>query len=349
MTADGYSSRAIDSFMLLTIHYTTQDFQYRNYTLCIKNLEERHTSVNLNEFLKNELIEWGLHEETLQKVFITDNAANMICCISISKDWIRVPCFDHTLQLALKDVENEDEELNVVVAKAKKIVAYFRRSTHAAHNLTDIQKTIYPDAKPLCLIQHVETRWNSKHDMFKRLSQLRRPLGTALAERGTPDNFTNEEWEIIDLYVKVLGPVKQITTIMEGEKYTTLSSYIPMIRGLEDVLDHDYNLSRHENDFSEKYLLAIKERFEFVKGNKTFVLSMMIDPRYKDRFVNQLEKEQVYNILYEKTNLLSQHTNSTKPPDDALESRRDAVTGKCMKAIIYGKNHKKHAFKRLTC
>lgn len=161
-------------------------------------MESRHTGSNLNEFLKNELAEWNLNRDNLRKIFVTDNAPNMLCCISLSDDWEIIPCFDHTLQLAIKDVEKGDYDLNSVITKAKKIVSHFKHSTQASKKLKDIQQTMFPDLRPLVVVQHVETRWNSKYDMLYRLANLRLPIDTALAERGTPGNFKNDEWEIVD-------------------------------------------------------------------------------------------------------------------------------------------------------
>lgn len=97
-----------------------------------------------------------------------------------------------------------------------------------------------------------------------------------------------------------MGPAKQITTLMEGEKYTTLSSYIPMIYGLENVWNYDDNASENENNLAGKYRSSIQNRFGETKNNVTLILSMMVDPRFKDRFLDQYDKEYAYNILLQR-------------------------------------------------
>lgn len=68
--------------------------------------------------------------------------------------------------------------------------------------------------------------------MFQRLLELRAALGTVLSLPKKPPGLSNEEWNILQMYSDVLGPFKESTVIMSGEKYPTLPLYIPLIKGL---------------------------------------------------------------------------------------------------------------------
>lgn len=103
MTTDGWTSRAIESYISLTIHYITIDWIPRKFTLRMAYLPESHTSKNLHDFLQTTIAEWGLDKTTITIFFVTDNAANIVAAIRMGTGWIRVPCFAHTLQLVVKD------------------------------------------------------------------------------------------------------------------------------------------------------------------------------------------------------------------------------------------------------
>lgn len=289
-------------------------------------MPENKTGINLNEFLSNQLVDWGLDATALKKYFITDGAPNIANAISMSSTWTRIPCFDHLLQLSIKDVEKDNDILDEIISKAKRIVSHFKRSTIANSKLKEAQKTLHPNETPLKLIQQVETRWNSTYLMLNRLFKLRTAMCIALAERGMPENFTNEEWNVIEAYINVLSPVKQVTTIMEGDKYPTVSSYIPMVLGLLTVLEYDENVSNQENELAEKYRQSITSRFHFVYSNEILITSMMIDPRYKDRFLDEDAKRSAFQILLKQTKKLRINASDAQRENNP-DSTRDADTG----------------------
>lgn len=77
-------------------------------------LVENHTSKNLNETLKATITEWDLDNESSRAIFFTtDNAANIVAAIKLIPSWRPIPCFAHTLQLAVKDTVKVTEIFEV--------------------------------------------------------------------------------------------------------------------------------------------------------------------------------------------------------------------------------------------
>ena len=103
-TTDGWTSRSISNFISLTVHYVTKEFQSRKFTLAMSHMSETHTSKNLHEFLQATIDEWELGYGKIKSIIFTvDNAANIVAAIRMGTSWTRIPCFAHTLQLAVKD------------------------------------------------------------------------------------------------------------------------------------------------------------------------------------------------------------------------------------------------------
>lgn len=87
----------------------------------------------------------------------TDNASNMKAACEILKadGIIRIPCFSHTLQLAIEDSLKRVDIIQTVLAQARRVVTYFNHSSRAATALEKLQEEREVD--PLTLIQDVCT------------------------------------------------------------------------------------------------------------------------------------------------------------------------------------------------
>ena len=71
------------------------------------------------------------------------------------------PCFIHTLQLIITDSLFSENNISVLIAKARKTVEHFNHSSTACEILKNIQVTLSSSdsiQKALLLVQDVETR-----------------------------------------------------------------------------------------------------------------------------------------------------------------------------------------------
>ena len=98
-------------------------------------------------------------------------------------DFVRIPCFAHTLQLAINDGlrwgENrkakKEGPIQLALGKARRLVTFFHHSIPATKALK-VAQTSQGVKKPLMLVQDVATRWNSQLAMINRLLQLQTTL-----------------------------------------------------------------------------------------------------------------------------------------------------------------------------
>jgi hypothetical protein len=66
---------------------------------------------------------------------VTDNAANMSRAIKDILKLKNVPCFAHTLSLAVKSAIHSDQQFSAILEKRRNIVTYFHSSSHATVKL----------------------------------------------------------------------------------------------------------------------------------------------------------------------------------------------------------------------
>ena len=91
---------------------------------------------------------------------------------------------------------------------------------------------------PVCLILspivHVRTRWNSKLYLLRRAKRLCPgfKLIVAVEEALREFELNTAEWENVDKAIDFLNPFEQVSTVMEGFKYPTLSLVVPLYNQL---------------------------------------------------------------------------------------------------------------------
>ena len=98
-TTDLWSSRTMEPYISLTVHFIDTEFTLRVRCLQTAFMPEDHTGCNIAHGLREALLEWGLNEGKLVCI-TTDNAANMILAAEVN-GWRRLQCFGHRLHLAI--------------------------------------------------------------------------------------------------------------------------------------------------------------------------------------------------------------------------------------------------------
>ena len=93
-------------------------------------------------------------------VFLRDNAFNMKAGIYMLES-SSAPCFIHTLQLIIKDSLFSENNISVLITKARQTVGNFNHFSTACEKLKNIQVTLGSSdsmQKALLLVQGFETR-----------------------------------------------------------------------------------------------------------------------------------------------------------------------------------------------
>ncbi|XP_054283311.1 zinc finger BED domain-containing protein 4-like [Macrosteles quadrilineatus] len=287
LTTDTWTSRANDSFMSLTLHYLSKDFDYKSFVLGNKNITEAHTSLFLLGQLEEMVENWELPKIPIY--VLSDNAANIKAALDKSS-WERIPCFAHTLQLAIHDAESEVPGINEMCKRARNIVGHYSHSSSARARLKNIQKRLsLPDHE---LLQDVATRWNSRYDMLSRLLEQKEAVSADIAASADIENLTTSQWKLASGVVEILKPFKEVTTQLSSEKYPTISMVAPALHVIEDYLLNFLRKGEQGTGLSLARALskAIKSRFPIYRKDKMYIAPMILDPRYKTKIFSEAEQ-----------------------------------------------------------
>lgn len=101
-TTDLWSSRTMDPYLSLTVHYITDEWKLHSKCLQTSYFPDDHTGTLIAQGLREALESWGL-DERLQACITTDNGANVVKATDLN-DWTRLQCFGHRLHLAIGKV-----------------------------------------------------------------------------------------------------------------------------------------------------------------------------------------------------------------------------------------------------
>ena len=176
VATDAWTSVATESYVTITAHYISENWQIVSNVLQTRAVYESHTGAHMARLLLDVVEEWQLKDKS--SVLVTDNAANMISAAEIGK-FPDVKCFAHTLNLAAQPALKL-QTVSRLLSRVRRISAYFHRSTKAKHLFEENQRVVLKLSHPVKLITDVATRWNSAHDMMERSLQLQAAVHATL-------------------------------------------------------------------------------------------------------------------------------------------------------------------------
>nr|XP_012232187.1 PREDICTED: zinc finger BED domain-containing protein RICESLEEPER 2-like [Linepithema humile] len=190
ITTDCWTSSITESYIAITGHYITKQFDFKSILLKCSNITGSHTANNLATEIRNVITEWNLQDKV--NFAVSDNARNITNAIENILKWKHYGCYAHTLNLI---VQKSLQELQPILKKIKKIVSHFKRSSLANEKLLKYQVSS-GTSQPKRLIQDVATRWNSTFYMLHRFVELEEAIRATitLIDKDLPV-ITSEEWQ----------------------------------------------------------------------------------------------------------------------------------------------------------
>ncbi|XP_066586680.1 E3 SUMO-protein ligase ZBED1-like isoform X2 [Prorops nasuta] len=246
------------SYIGLTCHHVSNN-QHKSITIGVMELIERHTSENI---------------ETWLLIVVSDSGANIKRAIKNAfGNKKHLPCFAHSLNLIPSKVI-ESADVNPIIKKVKAIVTHFKKSVFSADKLRA--------CSDLKLLQSVETRWNSTHDMLQRFVELSDIIGGILLQNPTaPTMITAAELQIIKEFVHLLKPFVEATKIISGEYYLTASKVIPVVSTLRVALYESEPETEEGIKMKELLLEQFEQRFNTIENEIILTTCTILDPRFK--------------------------------------------------------------------
>ncbi|XP_040188247.1 E3 SUMO-protein ligase ZBED1-like [Rana temporaria] len=231
LTTDGWTSRGTESYITITAHFITADWEMRSPVLQTRPLYESHTSAHLAQVLTEAVDEWKLKRPSTNIPVTTDNAKNQVNAVIEAGLGPQIGCFAHVVNLASQKGISVSR-MDRLLGRIRKVVSYFHRSTTAAHVLKTKQEMLkLPKHK---LINDVPTRWNSTYDMLERYLEQQAAIYSALTDKTLKKivkdiiTLSDDDVRVAEEVLQVLQPLKMVTSLLSTESSPSVSMIMPL-------------------------------------------------------------------------------------------------------------------------
>uniref|UniRef100_A0AAZ1Y5E7 BED-type domain-containing protein n=1 Tax=Oreochromis aureus TaxID=47969 RepID=A0AAZ1Y5E7_OREAU len=296
LTCDAWTSRATESYVTVTAHHITDQWNLQSHVLQTRAMHDSHTGEHIAALLTDAVAEWGLNAKDL--VVVTDNAPNMALAARLA-GMTHIQCFAHSLNLASQKALKIQSVVRLL-GRIRRVTAFFRRSTTASNQLKQRQCLLQLPAHRL--ITDIITRWNSSYDMIERFLEQQPAICAALlsaeVRKSEKEIFTLSESDITcaEEVVRALKPMKDTTLVMSEESMPTLSVIAPLhaklVIGAQESVDDTPTVRDIKTAIAED----LGKRY--VNERETLWMASTVDPRFKDLpFLSEAETSETYSRL----------------------------------------------------
>ena len=237
---------------------------------------------------------------------------------------VHIGCYAHTLNLAAQKCL-KIADVNTILQRVRHIARFFHHSNLATFQLRQKAETCQlPQHK---LIIDVPTRWNSSFDMILRFLEMHDAVFSVLRmkEFGKDKDekmrsLTDDEYKLLEDMVKVLKPLKDITTALCTESSPTVSVIMPLqFQLMQKVLIVDEEDSEQIARMKAVLREDLSKRYTKIVENLNTYTAM--DPRFKHLpHLDINDKEGVFqNVIAEAVALSSKlkQSNIKEEPAEA--------------------------------
>ena len=290
-TTDLWTSCANQPYLSLTVHFIDKEWILRSYCLDTTPLFEDHTGQNISEAIKDIYQNWQLPVADLVAT-TTDNGSNFIAAYQ-QLNWIRLSCFGHNLDLAIKKSLN-NPRVQQSIRKCHCLIELFHRSWKKNRDLHEKQKEL--GIKEHKLITDVSTRWGSTYAMMERILEQQQAICAVVSNvrKNWSKMPSDAEFTNIEITIAVLGSLSIFTDALSGEKWINISVVWPLLNHILDTLlnpsDDDVALAKEMN-------LAIsndlRPRYSAPDISVLLDKCTFLDPRFRTSHLNDSEGTKV--------------------------------------------------------
>lgn len=145
-------------------------------------------------------------------------------------------------------------------------MGHYKHSAQETRRLKGCQKRMeLPDVS---LIQDVDSRWNSEHAMLGRLVELKNVVSLDMATSKTSVNgLSPSGWNVAASLMQVLQSIVDATAELSGQKYGMISTVVPFLYGIEQILKGHCDNENEAGLFSKNLFKTLKLLFLWSKRN----------------------------------------------------------------------------------
>jgi hypothetical protein len=277
LSSDMWTSKSSFSFMSLTVHWLTENFEVKHSVLNCEFAPGHHTGEAIAGLFERLLTQWSISTTTVAAA-LTDHASNENLGVKLA-GLPHVHCAVHKLQLCVQDVLRAQTGVATALVLAKSIVKRFSKSLSLTTDLHNLQRDLgMPEQQ---LVKHCKTRWNTEVQMISRLLEQRTAIDRFNREIA-PDTviaeLTAQQWDTLQRVANLLGPVERLT-----EEWSSRSAHVGMVLPGAEVLYRELRKLevRYVVALRDALLQALEDRFRPLQYELVYTTAMCLDPRYK--------------------------------------------------------------------
>ena len=284
LTSDLWTApQALDSFIGITAHLTSPDFQLSTAVLICEHFEDAHTAENITTVLKKCIQNYKIAKH---KIFmcVTDNAGNISNGVEAT-GLVNLSCFLHTLHLVIIKALEVQPGVGTVINNCKAIVKLFKKSSVEKKLFHDIDLEEEVPTHRYRLHHAVVTRWGSTIKMLETFKRARARLTLWMSSSKQIDNpLNNNDWTKIENIIDVLKPLEHVRQIFSS-RASNASEIIKYIM----YLKVKYNRPEMNQQGIKSTSKALREQmesyFEKYLEDDNLILSNFLNPNNRLRLV----------------------------------------------------------------
>ncbi|KAK0145655.1 Zinc finger BED domain-containing protein 1 [Merluccius polli] len=284
-STDGWTSRATESYVTVTAHYITAEWEMKSPVLQTRPLYESHTGTNLAQVLTGAVAEWKLERPKNNIPVTTDNAKNQVNAVKEAGLGPQIGCFAHVINFASQRGLTVNK-MDGLLGRIRKVVSFFHRSTTAAHVLKTKQEMLQlPTHK---LIQDVPTRWNSTYDMLERYLEQQAAIFSALTDKALKKNIrdivtlSDDDVKVAEEVLQVLKPLKMVTALLSTASAPSVSMVLPLKTKIIQSMAPSEEDSTITRDVKAAIKADLNRRYTDPPDLQNYLhRSTALDPRFK--------------------------------------------------------------------
>lgn len=314
------------SFMSLTAHWITSQFERMCAVLHCEAYNVAHTAEQLGTAFNSMLGNWGLLERC--HCVVHDNGRNIVKAFE-DLNTTHVSCLAHTLQLVVHDGLLHQGYVSVVLSICRKIVGHLKHSSSATSAFAAAQRSLHQSV--LQIVQDVPTRWNSTLYMVERLLERREAISIVCAGTTKIDALTADQWDLLNDIASLLKPFEEMTRDL-SKKEACISLVIPAVKALMAFLTAESPNDARVKSMKMGLRNSLEKRLGGVAAVPAFSLSTLLDPRFQTRCFDDAQTcatkalllQAQAEVLTMMTNAQPTSTNSAAPPSAKRPRTSDA-------------------------
>lgn len=203
--------------------------------------------------------------------------------VAANSDFLRIPCFAHTLQLVVNDGLKQALSIQPALLKISKIAKLFHTSVVFAEKLEQIGKTI-PKAN--------KTRWNSQFNTVEKILQIpSSDLNEILTSIKRMDLcLLAKDYQILNEFTSLLTLFTEATTLTQSENTPSISFIAPTVLNIYfDLLQEQPNIM-YAKSLCNSLLNSLISRF----GGLLEELGVIIDKSIKQKSSSEAYLDQIF-------------------------------------------------------